>query len=243
MGPMWPDLPHLKAPPGRAGVIEIVMYHVSQSILPCREPPSAAKSPRGWAALCSLTSSLLLALHFLCSELDSTGSVAATIHCTRTTTHHDAWLLGCCCCSVTQSCLFMISWTAAHRPPCPSSSPRACSNSRPLSWWYHPTILSSVSPFSFCLQSFPSIRVFSNELALPIKWPKYWSFSFSISLSNKYSGLISFRIDWFDLPAVQGTLKSLLQHTFILLNCSVGLLGGLWQIEVDNFPSHFSNIC
>ena len=58
----------------------------------------------------------------------------------------------------------------------------------------------------------PSIRVFSNELALHIRWPKYWSFSFSISLSNEYSWLISFRIDWFDLLAVQGTLKSLLQH-------------------------------
>ena len=59
---------------------------------------------------------------------------------------------------------------------------------------------------------FPSIRVFSNESALSIRWPKYWSFSFSISPSNEYSGLISFRIDWFDLLAVQGTLKSLLQH-------------------------------
>ena len=59
---------------------------------------------------------------------------------------------------------------------------------------------------------FPSIRVFSNEWVLHIRWPKYWSFSFSISLSNKYSGLISFRIDWFDLLAVQGTVKSLLQH-------------------------------
>ena len=59
---------------------------------------------------------------------------------------------------------------------------------------------------------FPSIRVFSNESALRIRWPKYWSFSFSISLSNEYSGLISFRMDWFDLLAVQGTLKSLLQH-------------------------------
>ena len=59
---------------------------------------------------------------------------------------------------------------------------------------------------------FPSIRVFSNELALCIRWPTYWSFNFSISLLNKYSGLISFRIDWFDLLAVQGTLKSLLQH-------------------------------
>ena len=59
---------------------------------------------------------------------------------------------------------------------------------------------------------FPSIRVFSSEPALHIRWPKYWSFNFSISPSNKYSGLISFMIDWFDLLAVQGTLKSLLQH-------------------------------
>ena len=59
---------------------------------------------------------------------------------------------------------------------------------------------------------FPSIRVFSNEMALRIRWPKYWSFSFSISSSNDYSGLISFRIDWFDRLAVWGTLKSLLQH-------------------------------
>ena len=59
---------------------------------------------------------------------------------------------------------------------------------------------------------FPSIRVFSNESALHIRWPKYWNFSFSISLSNEYSGLISFRMDWFDLLAVQGTLKSVLQH-------------------------------
>ena len=59
---------------------------------------------------------------------------------------------------------------------------------------------------------FPSIRVFSNELVLPIRWPKYWSFSFSISPSNVYSGLISFSMDWVDLLAVQGTLKSLLQH-------------------------------
>ena len=59
---------------------------------------------------------------------------------------------------------------------------------------------------------FPSIRVFSNESAFHIRWPKYWSFSFSISPSNEYSGLISFRMDWLDLLAVQGTLKSLLQH-------------------------------
>ena len=67
-------------------------------------------------------------------------------------------------------------------------------------------------PLLLLLSVFPSIRVFSNELDLHIRWPKYWSFSFSISPSNEYSGLISFRMDWMDLLAVQGTLKSLLQH-------------------------------
>ena len=97
------------------------------------------------------------------------------------------------------------------RPPCPSPTPRACSNSCPLSQWCYLNISSSASPLSCCLQSFPA-SVFSNEWTLYIKWPKYWSFSFSISPSIEYSGLISFRIDWFDLPAVQRTLKSLLQH-------------------------------
>ena len=67
-------------------------------------------------------------------------------------------------------------------------------------------------PLLLLLSISPSIRVFSNESVLPIRWPKHWSFSFSISLSNEYSGLISFRMDWLDLLAVQGTLKSLLQH-------------------------------
>ena len=67
-------------------------------------------------------------------------------------------------------------------------------------------------PFLLLPSVFPSIKVFSSELAPHIRWPKYWSFSFSISPSNEYSGLISFRVDWFDLFTVQGTLKSLLQH-------------------------------
>ena len=95
--------------------------------------------------------------------------------------------------------------------PGPSPIPRACSNSCPSSRWCHPTISSSVVRFSSCLQALLSIRVFSSESVLGIRWPKYWSFSFSVSPSNEYSGLISFRIDWFDL-AVHGTLKSLLQH-------------------------------
>ena len=67
-------------------------------------------------------------------------------------------------------------------------------------------------PFLLLPSIFPSIRVFSNESVLRIRWPKYWSFSFSISCSNEYLALISFRMNWLDLPAVQGTLKSLLQH-------------------------------
>ena len=97
------------------------------------------------------------------------------------------------------------------RLPCPSLSPGVCSNSCSLSRWCQPTLSSSVIPFSSCSQSFPA-SVFSNESALHIRWPKYWSFSFSISPSNEYSGLISFGIHWFDLLAVQGILKSLLQH-------------------------------
>ena len=95
--------------------------------------------------------------------------------------------------------------------PCPSLSPRVCSNSCPLSWWGHPTISFSVIPFS-CLQSFPASAPFANESARHIRWPKDWSFTFSISLSNEYSGFISFRPNLFYLLAVQGTLKSFLQH-------------------------------
>ena len=97
------------------------------------------------------------------------------------------------------------------RLPCPSPTPGACSNSCPSGWWCHPTISFPVIPFSSCLQSFPA-SVFSSDSALHIRWSKYCSFSFSISLSSEYSVLISFRIDWLDLLAVQQTLKSLLQH-------------------------------
>ena len=97
------------------------------------------------------------------------------------------------------------------RIPCPSPSPWVCLISCTPSWRCHQTILSSVAAFSSCPQS-SSIRVFPSELALCIRWPKYWSFSLSISPSNEYSGLISFRSDWLDPLAVQGALKSILQH-------------------------------
>ena len=101
------------------------------------------------------------------------------------------------------------------RPPCPSPSPGVHSDSCPLSGWHlilcRPLLLPSI---------FPSIRVFSNESVLCTRWPKYWSFSFNISPSNEYSELISFRMDWLDLLAVQETLRSLLQHH----SCKTGLI-------------------
>ena len=116
--------------------------------------------------------------------------------------------------SVAQSCLtFLRSYELQHaRLPHPSLTPRVYSNSCPLNRWCHPTISSSVVPFSSRLQSFPASGSFSNESVLHVRWPTYWSFSFNISPSNEYLGLISFRIDWFDLLTVQGTLKSLFQH-------------------------------
>ena len=97
------------------------------------------------------------------------------------------------------------------RFPCPSPSPRACSNSSTESVMPSNHLILCHPPL-FLPSIFPSLRVFSNESVLHIRWPEYWSFSVSISPSNEYSGLISFRMDWLNLLAVQGTLKSLLQH-------------------------------
>ena len=96
------------------------------------------------------------------------------------------------------------------RPPCPSPTPGAYPNSCPLSRWCHPTI-SSASPFPPAL-NLCQHQGFSNESTLHIRWPKYWSLSFNIIPFNEHPGLISCRMDWLDLFAVQGTLKSLLQH-------------------------------
>ena len=117
-------------------------------------------------------------------------------------------------CSVQFSCSLVSDFLRPHesqhaRPPCPSRTPGVHSNSCPLSRWCHPAIYPLLSP-SPPAPIPPSIKVFSNESVLRIRWPKYWSFS--ISHSNEYSGLISFRMDWLDLLAGQGILKSLLQH-------------------------------
>ena len=97
------------------------------------------------------------------------------------------------------------------RLPYPSQTPGAYTNSCPLRWWRQPNI-SSCCPLLLLPSIFPSIRVFSNESVLRIRWAKYWSFSFSISLSNEYAWLISFRMDWMDHHAIQETLKCILQY-------------------------------
>ena len=100
-------------------------------------------------------------------------------------------------------------WSGVPLPSLCPLSPGICSHSCPFSHWCHSAVSFSAVPFSSCLQSFPASGCFP-ELALRIRWPKYWSFSFSISPSNEYSGSISFRIEWFDLLVVQWALKSLL---------------------------------
>ena len=109
--------------------------------------------------------------------------------------------------------LLVIPWTAAHQ-----ASPSFTIFQSLLKLMSIESVMPSnhlilCHPLLLLPSIFPSIRVFSNESALHIRWPKYWSFSFSMCPSNEYSGLISFRVDWFDLLAVQGTLKNLLQHS------------------------------
>ena len=118
----------------------------------------------------------------------------------------------------------LIPWTAAHQASLSITNFRSLLKLMSIESVMPCNHLSLYHPFLFLSSIFPSIRAFSNESALHIRWPKYWSFSFNISPSNEYSRLISFRIDWFDLLAVQGTFKSLLQHhssKASIIQCSV----------------------
>ena len=130
------------------------------------------------------------------------------------------------------------------RPPCPSRSPRVCSDSCTLSWWCY-LINSSL----LLLPSiFLSIRVFSNQPSLCNWWPKYWSFSFNISPSNDYWALISFRIDWFDLLAVQGNFKRLLQHHNLkaaILQCSAFFMVQISHLYMttEQIKAHYIDLC
>ena len=116
------------------------------------------------------------------------------------------YIYACCICSVQFSHSALSDSIRLHepqhaRPPCPSPPPGVHTNTCPLSQWCHPTISYSVVPFSSCPQSFPASGSFQMSQLLRIRWPKYWSFSFNISPSNEYPGLISFRMDWLDLLA------------------------------------------
>ena len=142
--------------------------------------------------LCLLCSRCIFFINCLCLRLPQSG-----------------WLI---CCLLNHQVMFNSSRPHGlqhTRLSCPSLSPGVCQSSRPLVMTSNHLILHL--PLLLPPSIFPSIRVFSNELAVHIRWPKYWSFSFSISPSNDYSGLISFKTEWFDLLAVQGMLKSLLQ--------------------------------
>ena len=108
--------------------------------------------------------------------------------------------------------LFATPWTAAHQASLSISNSQSLLKLMSIESVIPSNHLILCHPLLLLPSIFLSIRVFSNESVLHIRWPKYWNFSFSISPSKEYSGLISFRIDWFDLLAVQGTLRSLLQH-------------------------------
>ena len=108
--------------------------------------------------------------------------------------------------------LFATPWTAARQASLSITNSQSLLKLMSIESMMPSNHLILCCPLLFPPSMFPSIRVFSKESVLRIRWPKYWSFSFSISPSNEYSGLISFRMDWLDLLAVQGTLKSLLQH-------------------------------
>ena len=144
--------------------------------------------------------------------------------------------------SITQSCLTLRPHGLQHtRPPCPSLSPGVCSDSCPLSWWCHPLLPPSL----------PALNLSQNQglfqwVSSLHQWPKYWSFSFSISPSNEYSVLISIKVDWFDLLDVQGTLKSLLQHhnsKASILRCSAFFMIQLSHDYWKNYSSGYVDCC
>ena len=143
--------------------------------------------------------------------------------------------------SIAQSCLTLQLHEPQHaRPPCLSPTSLKLMRIESVMPSSH---LILCHPLLLLPSLFPSIRVFSNESVLHIKWPKYWSFSFSISLSNEYSGLISFRMDWLDHLAVQGILKSLLQHhgsKALILRCSAFFSPTLTSIH-DYWKNHSSD--
>ena len=133
--------------------------------------------------------------------------------------------------------LFVTPWTTAHQASLSFSNSWRLLTLMSIELVMPSNHLILCRPLLLLPSVFPSIRVFSSESVLHIRWPKYWNFSFSISPSNEYSRLISFRMDWFDLLAVQGTLKSLVQHH----SSKASVLWCFWWLPTDcfNIPSTF----
>ena len=165
-------------------------------------PPSShstSKLKQLVLAMLSLTLSILKQSFSLCTHIeDSAPSTLLLIF-------SSVQLLSCVC-------LFATPWTAARQASLSITNSQSLLKLMSIELVMPSNHLILCRPLLLLLSIFPSIRVFSNESTLHMRWPKCWSFSFNISLSNEYSGLISFRMDWLDLLAVQGTLKNLLQY-------------------------------
>jgi len=145
--------------------------------------------------------------------MEREGNVGKTLYCGLCGKEWVNWINGFIIIQLL-SCvwLFVTSWTAAHQTFLSFIISQSLLRLMSFESVMPSNHLILCCPLLLLPSIFPSIRVFSSESVLLIRWPKYWSFSFSISPSNEYSGLVFFRIDWFDLLVVQGTLKSLLQH-------------------------------
>ena len=143
--------------------------------------------------------------------------------------------------SVTQSCLTVTRWTAAHQASLSITNSQSLLKRMSIESVMPSSHLILCHPLLLLPSIFPGIRVFSIESVLCIRWPKYWSFSFSISPSIEHPGLIPFRMDWLDLLAVQGTLKSLLQHhrsEASILQCSAFLYSPTFTSIHDYWKNH-----
>ena len=137
--------------------------------------------------------------------------------------------------------LFVTPWTAAHQASLSITNSWSLIKLMSIELVMPSNDLILCCPLLLLPSIFPSIRVFSSESVLPIRWPKYWSLSFSISPSNEYSGFISFRMDWLDLLAVQGTLKSVLQHhssKALIFHCSAFFIVQLLTSTHDYWKNH-----
>ena len=143
--------------------------------------------------------------------------------------------------SLSRVWLFAAPWTAAHQASLSITNSWSLIKRMSIELVMPTNHLTLCHPLLLLPSLFPSIRVFSDESVLRIRWPKYWSFSISISPSNEHSGLISFRIDWLDLLAVQGSLKSLLQHHSSIINSSaLSLLYGPTLTSIHDYRKNHS---